>query len=237
MTAQRRAVLLTRPAEAMAETAARLHALGYDAVTAPLLQSCAIKAALPPADSVQAVLITSPRALAAVGPDYYDVPLLAVGDATAAAASARGHRHVVSAAGDATDLQRLVARHCTQDGGALLLLSGAGEGAALASGLAARFCVEQRFVYAVTPVPALPASACQALLAAPPRLRAAVFFSAKTASVFVTLAEAAGLRDTVIRVEALAISAATATALAPLPWRSVRVASRPNQDELLALLQ
>jgi hypothetical protein len=41
----------------------------------------------------------------------------------------------------------------------------------------------------------------------------------------------------VAAVDALAISRRTETALAPLPWRRIRVASRPNQDELLALLQ
>jgi hypothetical protein len=38
-------------------------------------------------------------------------------------------------------------------------------------------------------------------------------------------------------IEALSISHTTEAALKPLPWLRVRVASHPNQEELLKLLQ
>jgi uroporphyrinogen-III synthase len=252
---QRRTVLLTRPVEAMASTAARLHDMGFAPVFAPLLQYRKLPVTLPDPSELQAVLVTSARALAALDARYHGVKLLAVGDSTADHARALRHRNVQSAGGDATDLLRLARVTCTPTcdglGDRLLLLSGEGEGAALAAALAEHFTVEQRFVYAMTPVASLPEAARQALVsasraelnaapegfAAPGTLSAALFFSAATAEVFVTLAEAAGLRDTVRRVEALAISVATAAALARLPWRDIRVAFRPNQDELLALLR
>jgi uroporphyrinogen-III synthase len=256
--------LVTRPTEAGAETVMRLAARGYEAVVAPLLDIQMLPVCLPPAAELQAVLVTSAQALPALGPAYRHVTLLAVGDATAALARQAGHTDVRSAEGDAGDLRALTEAQCRPELGTLLLLSGrsaAPAGAAaetpsawLAAQLAMRFRVVQHVVYLTTPATKLPAAAAAALqasgdaLGADPGLRieadqpapalvAALFFSGATAKVFVTLAEAAGLRDTVSRVEALAISAATARALSPLPWRAVRVASRPNQDELLALLR
>ena len=61
---------------------------------------------------------------------------------------------------------------------------------------------------------------------------AALFFSPRSASIFKDCA--GGLAtDTAI---ALCISQATATALAPLVFREVRIATEPNQQALLALL-
>ncbi len=248
------AVLVTRPAEAIGPTLARLQEMGFATISAPLLDIQPVLTDLPPPSSLQAVLVTSARALSALPASYHHLRLLAVGDATAANARARGHNHVLSADGDATHLLRLALAHCTtrsapatQDvafGETVLLLSGVGEGAALAANLAEHFQVAHRFVYQAQPVAELPETARAALQATRlplttmgTRLAAALFFSAATAETFVTLAEAAGLRDTVIHVEALAISAATARVLARLPWRAVRVAPRPNQDELLALLR
>jgi uroporphyrinogen-III synthase len=236
----------------MEGTLARLHAMGRAGVAAPLLKIQLLPADLPPPAHLQAILVTSARALPVLPPTYHSLPLLAVGAATASAARARGHLCVLSADGDAKDLLHLTqSQYLTQGEGAkaaapsgampargqLLLLSGVGEGKALAVSLAGQFSVAHRFVYAATPVTSLPPAVSQALLAPNQPLDAALFFSAATAEVFVTLAEAAGLRDTVSHVEALAISAPTARVLARLPWRAVRVASRPNQDELLALLR
>jgi len=236
----------------MGDTLARLRAMGWLGVAAPLLEIHPLAAELPPPVQLQAILVTSARALPVLLPAYYSLPLFAVGAATAAAARARGHVCVLSADGDASDLLRLAQAQLTKAearmllpgpatgaarGGGVLLLSGAGEGMALAKSLAEQFSVVHRFVYATTPVARLPDTVSQALLAPDLPLNAALFFSAATAEVFVTLAEAAGLRDTVLHVEALAISAATARVLARLPWRAVRVASRPNQEELLALLR
>jgi uroporphyrinogen-III synthase len=68
-------------------------------------------------------------------------------------------------------------------------------------------------------------------------LRAVLFFSAETARAFVTLVGAAGLASRVADVEALAIGRPACVALEALPWRAIRVAARPTQDEMLALLR
>jgi uroporphyrinogen-III synthase len=64
----------------------------------------------------------------------------------------------------------------------------------------------------------------------------AFFFSPRTASSFVNLAQAASLGATCRGITAFCLSAAVATALAPLGWRDCRIAEAPSQTELLAAL-
>ena len=59
-------VLVTRPQPGAAETARRLLALGRTPVLAPVLEIVPLAADLPPPDGIQAVLITSANALAAL---------------------------------------------------------------------------------------------------------------------------------------------------------------------------
>jgi len=65
----------------------------------------------------------------------------------------------------------------------------------------------------------------------------ALFFSAETARQFVRLAQRAGVAETLRGVDAVSIGQPAAVALQALPWRRIRVAARPNQDEMLALLR
>jgi uroporphyrinogen-III synthase len=227
-------VLITRPEPGAAKTAAALRTRGFNPITAPVLHIVPVGAELPPAAGLQAVLVTSAQALPALGA-HRGLPLLAVGAATAAAAIRIGHADVASADGDANALAQFVLARCSPSAGTLLLVSGEGQGEPLAKALqAGGFHVAHHAVYAARPVAALPASGRLALLSG--TLYAATFFSADTARAFAALADRAGLRDTVAPVVAVAIAGAAAEALAVLPWRCVRVAARPTQDELLALL-
>jgi uroporphyrinogen-III synthase len=64
-----------------------------------------------------------------------------------------------------------------------------------------------------------------------------MFFSGDTSRHFVHLLSAAGLVDAVANVEAVSISERAAVALRTLHWRRIRIAARPNQDAMLALLE
>jgi len=227
---ERRAVLITRPEAEAASTAAQVAARGLVPVIAPLLRVEALRPALP--TRIQAVLAASGNAVAALPP--LPVKLLAVGDATAARARARGFTEVYSAGRDAEALAGLAAQLFDPAGPPLLLAAGRGQGGALAARLRDRgFRVIRRAVYAASPVPAFPPAASAALEAG--TLRAALFLSAETARVFCRLLPA-GLRPSLGSVEALAIGEPAALALKAVPWRHVRVAARPTLDEVLALL-
>ena len=228
-------VLITRPAEGAGATARRVMELGFTPIAAPLLAIRTLPARLPPAASLQAVLVTSANALTALPASLRDVALFAVGDATAQRARSTGFRTVHSAAGDAVALAALVRATCDPGRGTLLLAGARGQGRSLAAALReAGFTVLRRAVYAAVPVTTLPASATAALAAG--MVTVAMFFSPATSRAFATLLPAALPTSHQAPVTALAISSAAVLPLAPLPWRRIRVASRPNQDALLDLL-
>jgi len=229
-------VLITRPEPGAGETAARVLALGYRPVVAPLLEIHVRPVPLPPSCCVQAILATSGSAIPALPASHRDLPLFAVGAATAARARTAGFASVTSADGDSAALAELVGRSCERSAGPLLLPCGRDQGQALASDLRARgFSVIRRVVYAAAPATVLPATARDAFTSG--ALTAAMFFSAETARQCVRLLRAARLRHAVSGVDALAISRPAAVALEVLPWRRVRIAAQPNQDAMLALLR
>ena len=229
-------VLVTRPEPGASETAARIAALGYRPVVAPLLEIRPVRAPLPPSGRMQAILATSGNAIPALPASHRHLPLFAVGATTAARARAMGFAQVISADGDAAALASLVTQRCDRHAGPLLLASGRGQGEALAADLRARgFRVIRRVVYTAASVAALPDTARAAFTSG--RLTAALFFSAETARQCVRLVQAARLHEVVRSVEALAIGQPAAVALETLPWRRIRVAARPNQDAMLALLR
>lgn len=234
--ASRTLVLVTRPEPGAAAAAALLRARGLVPVVAPFLRVSARAAVLPDAARVQAVLAASGQALDMLqaAPALLALPLLAVGDATAARAGARGFRVVHSADGDAPALAALAARLCDPSGAALLLLCGASQGQGLAAALRGRgFRVARRVVYAARPVARFPAPAAAALAGG--GTRAVLFLSAGTARSFVATLPPA-LVPALASVDAVAIGGSAAAALHALPWRRVRVARHPTLDGVLALL-
>src|SRR4051794_8962650 len=107
-------VLVTRPEPGAAETASRVAALGWRPVLAPALVLAPRPFALPRA---QALLLTSRAAARSLDP--MDMPVLAVGEATAAEAQARGFAQVEAAAGDAAALAAQAARRLDPAAGPL----------------------------------------------------------------------------------------------------------------------
>jgi uroporphyrinogen-III synthase len=210
--------------------------MGYQPVVAPLLAIRTLNPPLPPAERVQAILVTSASAIPPLPQYLRHLPLYAVGDATAARAQAAGFAQVASADGDATALAALVAESCAARSGPLLFACGQGQGAAFVADLRARgFAVIRRAVYRIAPARVLPNDARTAFGSM--ALTAALFFSAETARIGVRLLSGARLREAVRSVDALAIGQSTGVALQALPWRRILVASRPNQDAMLALLR
>ena len=228
--APRHEVLITRPSGEAPATASRVAALGYRPVLAPLMLVRGRPVTWPPASD--AVLVTSGNAVPGLqGSGARRV--LAVGDATAERVRAAGIAGVESAGGDAADLVALVRDRCPP-GALLVLLTGAGQGGALAGSLrGAGYRVVRRVAYAATPVRAMPPPALAALEGG--ALRAALFLSAETAAAFVRLFPPR-LTPSLAGIEALAIGRRAADALAPLPWRRVRVSVGPSLDQVLALL-
>ncbi len=226
-----RGILITRPEPGATETAGRVAALGFEPILAPMLSVTGYR--ISPPTSMQAVLITSANAVKALDGLNLATPIFAVGDATAERAARAGFSNVVSARRDADALAVLVAQNLSPAAGVLLLASGAGQGLSLAKEMRQRgFRVLRRVAYSALPKSRLPPEAAHAL--ATGHVRAALFFSAETARAFAT---ALPIEPTLLScVDALVISNPAALALSHLPWRRLRVASHPNQEELVALL-
>jgi uroporphyrinogen-III synthase len=226
-------VLITRPEPGATETAAKLIALGFVPIVAPVLSIVARHVRIP--DHVTATLLTSRNAVAGCPPFLHDRPVFTVGTATAARAADAGFRRVLNADGDAAGLATLVADTLSPTDGSLFLPTGQAQGTDLAVSLRELgFHVLRRVVYQTDRLPALPEAAATHLRKG--QLATAMFFSGETSRHFVRLVRAAGLAETVSGVEAVSISERAAVPLRLLRWRGISVAAKPNQDDMLALL-
>ncbi len=230
-------ILITRPAADAAPFAEALAAAGIAALTEPMMTIETFRGPALDLAGVQGVLATSAngaRALAARTPRR-DVPLFAVGDATARAAEALGFTAVISAAGDVTDLAALVMARCDPAAGVLLHAAGttlAGDlGATLA---AAGFRYRRESLYAARPVAALSATARTALAAG--RIDGVALFSPRTARILVDRAAAAGCTANLASVDAFCLSAAVGDAAAAAVWRRILVARDPTGRALRRLV-
>ena len=226
-----RAILITRPEPGAAETARALSALGWHPVLAPALSLAALP--FKPPSGCQALVITSRAAARALPASALSV--IAVGEATATEARARGFADVEAAAGDALALAALISATRRTDAGALCLAVGEGYALDLAAALRAKgFRVIRRVVYAARPSAGLPGEAQQALRDG--SIYAALFTSPRLARETIRLLRDAGLQPAASRIIAIALSPRIATALSALPWAEIRAAARPDHAALLACL-
>lgn len=229
-------IVVTRPEPGGAETAARLERLGYRPILAPALVLTPRRVRLPRA---QALILTSRAAARALTSPIAGLPVIAVGAATAEAARQGGWRGVTAAGGTAAHVVAHARRHLSPADGPLVLAVGQAYALDLAQDLrAAGFRVIRRVAYAATPATGLPEAALRALRAG--QASAILFHSPRSARCAITLLREAGLAATATRMVALAISprvaAAATAALAPLAWPAMRIAARPDEAALLALL-
>lgn len=229
--------LITRPEQEAQSLRRRLQARGIECDCAPLLEIRIHDNALLPLDGVTALLFTSVNGLRAfvANCNRRDFSVYAVGETTAATARAAGFTQVEAAGGDVAKLAALVRQRRDPADGALLHVAGATLAGDLQAMLRADgYDVRRITLYAAEPVAALPAAVAADFAAG--RYAAALFFSPRTAAVFVTLARQAGIAAGAATCTALALSANVAAVLAPLGWSDIRVAAKPREDDLLALL-
>jgi uroporphyrinogen-III synthase len=229
-------VLVTRARDDALRTAATLRRMGHDPVLAPVLELRATGCPVPEGDWT-ALLATSAHAFPPVGPHLPQalraLPLFAVGTATAQAAREAGHATVVVGPGRAQDLAAALPASWPA-GSRLLYLAGRDRGPDLEQALAARgLDVLAVAVYEAVAATALADEARHALGDGGPL--AVLHYSARSATILLRLALAAGLREAVARATHACLSQAVAeplfaAGLAPL------VATKPQEDALMRLL-
>jgi uroporphyrinogen-III synthase len=227
-------LLLTRPADDAEPLARLLEARGVETLVEPLLSIRYFDGPPPDLAGVQAVLATSANGVRAFArrTDSRDVPVLAVGEATAKVALGAGFRAVESAGGDVRALALLAKRRFDPTRGALLHVAGSDVAGDLAGLLEqAGFACRRVVLYEARQADRLSAEAAAAIGGG--TLDGVLLFSPRTAEAFVRLARGAGLADACGRLAAFCLSPAVAAAAAELGWAAVRVAPRPEQSELV----
>ena len=231
-------LVLVRPEPEAGRSAARLRRLGHEIVSAPLLVITPVRANLA-AEGMVALVVTSPRSAALIGPDALEelrrLPVFAVGDRTAATMTQAGFADVRSAAGDIIALGRLIAAVGLPAGARLLSLGGAERAGDLAALLApAGLAVERRTLYRMVPVDGLPPGLANALRQPGPA--AVLHYSPRSAATFVAKVADAGLQAEAARLDHLCLSAAVAAPLQRAGYARLRVAAAPDEAALIALI-
>lgn len=228
-------VLVTRPEGQAAATMAALAARGFDCVAAPATVFENLPG--PPLDlaGIAGIAVTSANGVAALAARMArrDLPLFAVGEATATAARTAGFATVTAAAGDGASLARLIAGVAPV---CETILYAAPEDAAVdLAALLPDHTVRRTVLYRMAPARSLPAEALAALDDG--TILAALFYSVRTAQHFGQLVSQANRLPGLQGVAALCLSEPIAAAARALPFSAARAAVRPDEAALFDLLE
>jgi uroporphyrinogen-III synthase len=231
-------LLLTRPEPDVQRTAAALRAQGHDVIVAPLLRIEPALEAQIGAGPWAAILITSANAAHAAATHARITPLralpvFAVGRRSAEAMAAAGFADVTSADGNVSDLARLVTARMPP-AAPLLYLGGEDRAGDLAGDLRARgFAIETVIIYRAIATTGLPPALADALASG---IDGVLHFSRRSAEAYVDVARAAGTVAKALKPVHFCLSAQVAEPLALAGAADIRVAERPNEAALLALI-
>jgi len=232
-------LLVTRPEPDAERTAALLRQNGHRVTIAPALRLEAVADADLGRGPYAAVVLTSSNAARAISshvrrPELTALPAFTVGRHTAAAARAAGFSEVASADGGFPELVRLIAASVARGASPLLYpcaehRSGDLAGALLPHGLTVETVVVYRAAASAT-------LAQQIAAALSERPDGVLHYSRRSAQAFLQGAETAGCRDAALRLVHYCLSDEIASVLRAAGATAVRVAARPEEAALLALL-
>ena len=242
------AILVTRPHPDDETTAAALRARGFEVLLAPMLrfEPMAFEDDQDLDEDLRygAVIVTSANAMRGIERQLKDSPLLklplfAVGEHTATAASTFGFETVISATGGAAGLRDLVLASVKaktlKKASPLLYLAGADLARDLAGELGERgFTVVTQTTYRMVPLSSLPRDVCDAFAAN--RVEAVLHYSRRSARAFLDSVRAAGVEISALAIPQCCISAAVASVVRDAGATQVMAAMSPDENALFELL-
>ena len=230
-------VLITRPGEDGTALAEILRARGVKTVIEPLLAIKEIEGPVLDLRRVQALLLTSSNGVRALArrTDRRDVPVYAVGDATAMTARKVGFGQVHSAAGNVEMLAGLVKEILNPKDGPLLHVSGSVVAGDLI-GLIEQGGFEciREVLYESTVERSLKSSTIAAIK--DHQIDAVTLYSPRSAEKFVELIRKARVVRSCQKILAICLSQAVADKVNEVQWQDVLIAHEPNQSALLELV-
>lgn len=240
MPAQKK-ILLTRPRASSERWAALLARHGFDSLIEPLLTIDPLPTPRPPG-FFQACFITSANALDALEElkppvaDLLSLPCFCIGASTAEAARLFGFANIRCGASDSAALAQLAAKTLTDKNHPLLHIAGD-----ITDGKAADILAQNGFtltawtIYHARATEDFTPATRDAFRAG--EIAALLVFSPRSARVLLSIIEKNGLARSCHGIAAIGLSQAVADVLKLLPWRRVRFAASPSEENVLASLQ
>lgn len=230
-------ILITRPRKDAENTAKLVVERGYETLIEPLLEIEAIFSDSSYSVPKIAVFTSSngvwycPEVLLRSQPKVFTV-----GDATATAAKEAGFQDIVSAQGDVDDLYALMISSLKPEAGSIIHYSGSFTRGDLSQQLCAKgYDAREQIVYKAREVDVFSKKTRDALQNT--KIRSALFFSPRTAKIFMEIIGQYQMESYLKKMTALCLSSATAEPLGFKEWADIRIAVDPNQSALLDLLQ
>lgn len=229
-------VLVTRAEPDGQLFADQLRAAGFDPVLAPVMRIEIAKAKID-LNGIAALAFTSANGVRAFTANCArrDLPIFAVGPVTAEAATAAGFSKISAAGGDVGSLASHIASESAVAGNGLLHVAGEDRAGDLVALLAEKnIAVRRETLYRAVALETLSPDVI-ATLAHESGLWVTLF-SPRTATLFLELADRAGLTPRLAVMHAACLSEAVAAAAAPIRWAGVGVARDRTAAGILELL-
>jgi uroporphyrinogen-III synthase len=233
-------LLVTRPEPDAERTAAALRSRGHQVEIAALLRIESVADAELGPGPWSALVVTSANALRTLESHRRRAELLglrvfAVGRRTAAAARAAGFLDVTAAGGDVQELAQHIRREERPGRDPLLYLAGQDRSGDLAGELAAEgWIVVTAVVYRAVQTGRFPPAVTAALAAG--QIEGVLHFSGRSAQAYIDCARAALLLDQALAPWHYCVSHQIAQPLAAAGAKNLRIAARPEETALLALI-
>ena len=227
--------LITRPREDSERVASHLKELGFEADIEPLLSIRYLDPPLP-LSGVTALIFTSANGVRAFArlEKSRRWPVFAVGEQTRRMALESGFSEVRSAQGDVAALIHLIKTHILPKEKKLFHAAGThGEGALQLQLEEKGYNIIRQALYEAEAVTEF-SSNTQKMLSQG-GYKGVLFFSPRTAAIFVKLCQKAGITN-LQKTDALALSQAIADKLASIRFARVKIAHEPNLPSLMAAL-
>ncbi len=232
-------VLLTRPESDAKALGDELEAIGYQVISSPLLSFEPLEARIDIKD-VGALIFTSRYGVRAavdgVPDSLKSLPVFAVGSRTAMAAKEAGFENVITGPGRAALLPAVISGFPGRILGRIIHLSGEEVSVDVAALCRKKGFEAARYpVYRMTASRAFTGEAGRALCAG--EIGAVLFFSPRTADIFVSLIRKAKLEAELGGATAVALSQTVASRLQPLDWGEMVVAPHPDRAAMIGALR
>lgn len=233
-------LLVTRSGADAERQAARLTALGHEALIHPLLEIDYPRLDPLALRGVQALILTSRNALRGLAKNdafaaAKRLPAFCVGDGTAGAAREQGFTRVFIGEGTAKDLVPLIAQSLRPENGALLYLTGTHLAFDLEAPLTQLgFAVKRAILYEAREADAPAAARLGADLRA--GIDGAILMSPRSAAIFAGIFLGVAAEEEVRPIRCYCYSDAIAEPLSKINGLTIAVSRRPTEADLMALI-